>query len=166
MSPLTVRTVVIRAGSSVISEITHVKKPGAIGAPGEIGLAIRAVEGVSGEMIRVLPQSASGEGDNKQTTSLVITLLCCVLGLLIKGGHAEIPAGTMINTHSPGNEAVAVGPSSNRYAPWRRALDVDALRLKVAIGIQGDTPPWDLNLQKHRLCGLLHGAKRRSIDVD
>jgi len=93
-------TVVIRAGSPVVSEITHVKKPGAIGSPGEIGLAITAVQGVSGEMIRVLPQSASGEGDNKQTTSLVITLLCCILGLLMKGGHAEIPAGTTINTHT------------------------------------------------------------------
>ena len=93
-------TVVIRAGSPVTAVITHLKKPGMVGAPGAIGLDVTAVQGVTGEMIRVVPQSASGEGDNKQTTSLIITIFCCVLALLMKGGHAEIPPGTTLSTQT------------------------------------------------------------------
>jgi hypothetical protein len=93
-------SVVIQAGAVALGEISHVKKPGNVGAPGEIGVDVSAVQGVNGEMIRVIPQSLSGEGDNKQTSSLIVTLLCCVLGLLMKGGEASIAAGQTINTHT------------------------------------------------------------------
>jgi len=90
--------VVIKAGAPVEAVVKHVKKPGAVGAPGEIAVEVRAVQAVDGKMIRVIPNAAEGEGENKQTSSLVVTLLCCVLGLLMKGGEATIKAGTTVST--------------------------------------------------------------------
>jgi len=92
--------VVVRVGARVDAVISHIKKPGAVGAPGEIEISVKAVEAVNGKMIRVIPQSKRAEGENKQTSSLVVTLLCCVLGLLMKGGHATINAGSTVSTNT------------------------------------------------------------------
>ena len=75
-----------------MGEVTHSQKKGAIGKPAVIGVMVRSVEAVDGTVVPI-----SGvkyiEGENKLTEALVITILCCILGLVIQGGEAEIPAG-------------------------------------------------------------------------
>jgi len=86
---------VIAEGAPVTAEVARVKKPGAIGKPGEISIAFRFVMAVDGSKIGLTGQEGR-EGESKQTTALVVTILCCILGLLIKGGDVAIPAGTIV----------------------------------------------------------------------
>jgi hypothetical protein len=86
---------VIQAGAPVFAEVTVAEKCGAVGKPAKIGVALRHVTAVDGSNI-ALSGLKQMEGENKQTTSLVVTILCCVAGLLMKGGTATIPAGSVV----------------------------------------------------------------------
>jgi len=87
--------IVIAEGSRAVGEITHSQKKGAIGKPAIIGVVLRSVEAVDGTRI---PVSGSKliEGESKQTSAIIVTILCCVLGLLMQGGEAEIAAGSTV----------------------------------------------------------------------
>jgi hypothetical protein len=86
---------VIQAGAPVLGEVTAAEQSGSVGKPAKIGVALRQVTAVDGTNIPLSGQKQM-EGQNKQTTSLVVTILCCVLGLLMKGGTATIPAGSQL----------------------------------------------------------------------
>lgn len=86
---------VVRAGAPVRAEVVLSEKKGSVGKPAKIHVAVRTVEAVDGTAI-ALSGTKVAEGEDKQTSSLVITILCCVLGLLQKGGDAEIPAGATL----------------------------------------------------------------------
>lgn len=86
---------VIAAGTMASGAVTLAQKPGAVGKEGQIGVLVKTVTAVDGTVVP-LDGSKVVMGENKQTSSLVITLLCCILGLLQKGGAAEIPAGTAV----------------------------------------------------------------------
>ena len=86
---------VVQAGASVRAEVTAAETRGSVGKPAKIQVSLRTVTAVDGTNIPVTA-TKSVEGENKQTSSLVITILCCVLGLLQKGGDAEIPAGATV----------------------------------------------------------------------
>lgn len=86
---------VIAAGAAATGEITESSKPGAIGKPGSVGVVIKRVAAVDGTIVP-LDGMKIVEGKSKQTSAIVISLLCCVLGLLQKGENAEIPAGSTI----------------------------------------------------------------------
>jgi len=87
---------VIASGAPVQAEVTQAQKQGAIGKPAVIGVRLLSVEAIDGTVV-ALTGVRVVEGESKQTSSLVITILCCVLGLLMKGGEASIPAGTKID---------------------------------------------------------------------
>lgn len=93
--------VVIEAGAAVTAEVTRSQKKGAVGKPAVIGVTLFSVAAVDGSSIPLTGQKVI-EGESKQTSSLVITILCCVLGLLQKGGDATIPEGSQINGTTPG----------------------------------------------------------------
>jgi hypothetical protein len=57
---------------------------------------MRSVEAVDGSNI-ALSGTKHVQGENKQTQSLVITILCCILGLIIQGGDAEIASGSSMD---------------------------------------------------------------------
>lgn len=88
--------VVISAGSPATAEVTRSEKPGSIGKPASISLEARSVQAVDGTMVPVTG-SKFVEGENKQTSTLIITILCCVVGLFLKGGDVEIPAGSTMD---------------------------------------------------------------------
>ena len=98
---------VIEGGARATAEITHSQKKGAIGKPAAIGVMARAVEAVDGTMIPI-----SGlkhvEGEDKQTEALIITIICCVLGLVIQGGEAGIAAGSNMEVTIDATTAVEV----------------------------------------------------------
>jgi hypothetical protein len=101
-------TTVIEAGAPVLGEVTMAVKRGSIGKPAQIGVALRHVVAVDGTNI-ALSGSKQMEGEDKTKSALVITILCCVLGLLQKGGAATIPSGAQVQamTMAPATITVA-----------------------------------------------------------
>lgn len=86
---------VIAVGSIAQGQITRAKKRGLMGSEGELTVTIRSVKAVDGTMVYLSGSNLSDEGGNKLALSIVLTI-CCLFGFLIKGGKAEIPAGTQI----------------------------------------------------------------------
>jgi hypothetical protein len=89
--------VVIAAGTTATGEVVAEAKSGAIGKEASISVTAKQVAAVDGTVVPLSGTKAvSGEGH--ETSSIVITLLCCILGLLQHGGKAEIPAGSTLRT--------------------------------------------------------------------
>lgn len=99
--------VVIAAGASARGEITAKKNQGLAGVNARIGLAVRSVEAVDGTAVS-LYGSKMAEGESKTTESVILTVLCCILFLLMKGQDANIPAGTLIDCEVAGATEITI----------------------------------------------------------
>lgn len=88
--------IAIPAGAPATAEVTRSEKPGSIGKPAVISLECRSVQAVDGTLVPIQGTKLV-EGENKQTSTLVITIVCCILGLFLKGGDVEIPAGSTMD---------------------------------------------------------------------
>lgn len=89
--------VVIKAGAKATAEVIRSKNRNLIGIPAAIGLAMRFVEAVDGQNIALYGTKVA-EGKSKMAMSIGLSLICCLLFALMKGGDAEIAAGTPIMT--------------------------------------------------------------------
>ena len=87
---------VIAAGAAATAEITESSKPGSLGKPGSVGVVVKRVAAVDGTIVP-LSGTKVVEGKSKQTSAIVIAILCCILGLLQHGENAMIPAGSTIS---------------------------------------------------------------------
>ena len=87
--------VVIKAGAEAVGEITASKENNLIGIAAKMGLAIRSVQAVDGTIVP-LHGTKLVEGKDKMALSIGLSLLCCVLFALMKGGEATIASGTQI----------------------------------------------------------------------
>lgn len=90
------KDVVVKAGSIAHGQVSHVKRNGLLGTQGEVQVTIQSITAVDGTQIYLTGNNLNEEGSNKVVLAVVVTL-CCILGFLIKGGNAEIPAGTLCN---------------------------------------------------------------------
>jgi hypothetical protein len=95
---------VIAKGALAKGEVVRAEKQGSVGKAAALQVELRSVEAVDGTVVPV-HGTKSVVGEEKQGTSLAVTILCCILGLLMKGGQAEIPAGTTVR-------GTIVGPAS------------------------------------------------------
>jgi len=86
-------SIVIKTGSIAHGQITHVKRNGLLGTQGEIEVKVQSVNAVDGTTVYLTGNGLNEEGNNQMALSIVLTV-CCILGFLLKGGNAEIPAGT------------------------------------------------------------------------
>jgi hypothetical protein len=86
---------VVEVGASAVGEVVFSKKSGMVGMAGRISVAAKRVTAVDGTVI-ALTGSKDFEGKDNMVTSIVITVVCCILGLLMKGGKAEIPSGSSL----------------------------------------------------------------------
>ena len=89
--------VLIAAGTTATGEVVQSSKSGAVGKEAQISVTVKQVAAVDGSVVP-LSGTKAVIGESHQTSSIVITLLCCILGLLKKGGKAEIPAGSALRT--------------------------------------------------------------------
>lgn len=95
--PVTIQGVtVIERGAPAQAEVVQSQKKGALGKPAMISVRLVSVTAVDSTVVGVTGYM-SVEGANKQSTSVLVTILCCVLGLLIEGGPAWIPVGTQVD---------------------------------------------------------------------
>ncbi|MCJ7645997.1 hypothetical protein MUO65_03705 [bacterium] len=91
--------VVIAAGAPAAGEVTVSSKKGAVGKPAEIGFQVTSVMAVDGKSVP-LRATRKAEGKSKMTEAIVVTILCCVLGLLMKGGEASFEKGLTIEAET------------------------------------------------------------------
>lgn len=88
--------VVISNGALATGEVSQSVKKGAVGKAAAIGVIVRTVEAVDGTSIPISGTKMI-EGESKQSEALIVTILCCILGLLMNGGDAEIAAGSTMD---------------------------------------------------------------------
>jgi len=91
--------VVIASGALATGEVTVSRKSGVLGRPAEIGFQVTSVTAVDGKSVP-LRATRKAEGKSKVTEAVVITIICCVLGLLMKGGVASLEQGTRIQAET------------------------------------------------------------------
>jgi hypothetical protein len=97
--------VVIKAGASARGEVVASKDRGMIGIAAELGLTVRSVQAVDGTTV-ALSGSKMVEGKDRMVLSIGLALVCCLLFALMKGGDANIPAGTQIQSTVAGTTTV------------------------------------------------------------
>ena len=107
--------IVIKEGARAIGEVTQSTIKGNVGKPAVIGITLRNVEAVDGTQIPISGTKVI-QGEDKQSNALIITILCCVLGLLMKGGDAEITQGTLIDATVANNVDVELNIDTSNDA--------------------------------------------------
>ena len=98
--------VVIKAGSEAAGEVIQAEKRGVLGKPDRIAVQLTSVAAVDGRTIP-LSASKSAEGDDKMVLGVVLTILCLPF-LFMKGGEAQIAAGTTVQGLTTGVAEVKV----------------------------------------------------------
>lgn len=100
---------VIAAGTPVMNQVKSTKKRGC-GRPGTVSVTLLSTTAVNGEVVRLMGQPFTKEGTKKKGKAiglgvgLGIYLWPCLGCLAIKGGDAEIPAGTIVQNMMTNNE--------------------------------------------------------------
>ncbi len=97
---------VIAAGAPVLAEVLTAKKSGMVGMPGAITVSVKSVTAVDGSIV-ALSGTRVAEGKSNVATSVVITVVCCILGLLMKGEKADITSGSSVRATVAGMTEVA-----------------------------------------------------------
>ena len=90
-------TIVIPAGSIAKGQVVEADKSGIFGQPGELRVAIRNVTAIDGTNVPLMGTEFNEEGKDKLVVSVIGGLLC-LFPFFIKGGKAEMPAGTQLQT--------------------------------------------------------------------
>lgn len=88
--------IVIPAGTIAKGQVASVHKASALGNAGEMTIALNSVNAIDGAMVPLSGGTTSVIGKDKKGLSIVCGL-CTLIGFLIQGEQAEIPAGTQIH---------------------------------------------------------------------
>jgi hypothetical protein len=100
-------TVLIKAGTLGHAQVTNLKKPAALGKEGELTISDFYVTAVDGQRVPLVA-SLSQVGEGKSGKSLALGLIICWPLLLMKGGHAVVPAGTQKTVYTAGKVKVKI----------------------------------------------------------
>ena len=92
--------VVIKAGAQCDVTVVNSRKAGIVGSPGSVTISVNSVKAIDGANIPLINASKSEEGKSEVATAVIITILCCILGLLMKGKEGVIPSGTQITGYT------------------------------------------------------------------
>jgi hypothetical protein len=106
----------IKAGSLATGEIISITKRGAIGKNGNVTIQAKNVYGVDGTLINISAMK-NAAGEEKQTTSIVLTVLCCILFLIMRGEKGILSVGTPLEAMVLGNQYIKGTPVSSGYIP-------------------------------------------------
>jgi hypothetical protein len=99
-------TVVISSGSQASGTVTASEVPGIIGKPGKISIALNRITAVDGSFVPVQATRHS-EGEDKQSTTLIMGLICLPL-ILTEGGDTQIAQGVTIEAFTVGKSEVTI----------------------------------------------------------
>lgn len=98
---------IIEVGAVANGQIVRAKKSGLLGSEGDLFIAVKSVQAIDGTTIYLTNGDLMDEGSNKVVLSVVLTF-CCLFGFLIKGGNAEIPAGSQVQAMVMSNTTLSV----------------------------------------------------------
>lgn len=84
--------VVIPAGTIAKGQVSSVSKASALGKGGELSISVSSINGVDGSLIPLSGATVSASGKDKVGLAIVCGL-CTLVGFLINGAQAELPAG-------------------------------------------------------------------------
>lgn len=85
--------VVIPAGSIAKGQILRAQKAKGLGKEGFLEIQLKSVKAIDGQDIVLTNGNFNQHGEDKETLSIVLGVLVCLLFLTMKGKNAEIPAG-------------------------------------------------------------------------
>jgi hypothetical protein len=97
--------VVAKAGAKAVGQITHAKKSGMLGRAGELSMRLEHLK-VGDTRVR-LRGSKGKQGEGKEGTMVVLTVLFGPLGLIKKGKNVEIKEGTPLTAYVDQDVALA-----------------------------------------------------------
>lgn len=85
--------VVIAAGSLAKGQVLRAQKAKGLGKEGIVEIQLKSVKAVDGQDIPLGTGNVFQEGESKETLSIVLGVLVCILFLTMKGKNATLPAG-------------------------------------------------------------------------
>ncbi len=100
--------VVIRAGSIAKGQVSRAKKAKGVGKEGFVEVKIKSVTAVDGQEVFLSGGNVYQEGQDKETTALVLGLVVCLLFLTIKGKNAEVPPGYEVTSNVASSVTVKI----------------------------------------------------------
>lgn len=89
--------VVVRKGTVAKGLVQRVQKAKGIGKEGYVEIEIRSLTAVDGSDIMLTGAKVYEEGEDKQTLSIVLGVLVCILFLTMKGKNGVIPQGYTVD---------------------------------------------------------------------
>jgi hypothetical protein len=100
--------VVIAAGALAKGQIVKAQRAKGIGKEGYVEIQIKSVTAADGQEVILSNSNLYQEGENKQTLSIVLGVLVCILFLTMKGKNAEIAPGYQVMTSVAANTNINV----------------------------------------------------------
>tara|TARA_R110002096_G_scaffold236590_10_gene427378 strand:+ start:416 stop:946 length:531 start_codon:yes stop_codon:yes gene_type:complete len=100
--------VLVRKGTIAKGMVQRVEKAKGIGKEGFVEIKIRSLPAVDGTEILLTGAKVYEEGEDKQTLSIVLGVLVCLLFLTMKGKNGVIPQGYSIDARVGNDVLVAV----------------------------------------------------------
>lgn len=100
--------VVIAAGSTAKGQVLRAQKAKGLGKEGFVEIQIKSVTAADGQEVFLTGGNVYQEGDDKQTLSIVLGVLVCILFLTMKGKNAQVPAGFQVTPSVATNMSIKV----------------------------------------------------------
>ena len=114
--PLTVDgQLVLPAGAPAVGEVVHADRARSGGQAGELILAARYL--VVGDARISLRSFKAGTGRSRTGASAATSVAAGPLGLFVRGGNIELPAGTLITAQLREDTSLPVVPDAGPAAP-------------------------------------------------
>ena len=99
--------VVIPAGTIAKGQVSNVSKASALGKGGELSVGINNINAVDGTLVPLSGANISASGASKVGLAVVCGL-CTLVGFLIPGAQAELPAGAQAQAVVMSNTTVSL----------------------------------------------------------
>lgn len=117
--------VVIPAGTIAKGQVSTVKKASALGKGGEITVSLNSINAVDGTLVPISGGNTSAVGNDK-TALAIICGLFTLIGFIIPGEQAELPAGTQLQAVVMTNSTISLQACSGSFN-WLWRSDDDHL---------------------------------------
>ncbi|MDP3786463.1 MAG: hypothetical protein Q8R05_02810 [Candidatus Omnitrophota bacterium] len=89
---------VVKAGTPAMGTVSWAEKAGMLGKEGKIQITADSTKSVDGQRIP-LRASVTSMGKSETVMSVIMSILCCILFLLVPGKEASLPIGTEIKAY-------------------------------------------------------------------
>ncbi len=100
-------TVVIPAGTIAKGQVSNVSKASALGKGGELSIGINTINAIDGTLVPLSGAQISASGNDKVGLAIVCGI-CTLVGFLIHGSQAELPAGTQAQAVVMSNTSITL----------------------------------------------------------